>query len=81
MARCRCQGDGPCTCHLVAGANVLIVGDGTEAAPWVISSETSVVVPPATIMTGAGIVGDGTPGNPLRVCFATYQELTDAGLC
>jgi len=140
MARCRCA-VGSCECNLVAGTNVEVEGDGTEATPWVVSATASAAqaiifldnnevafevagaglptepylvtaelpwvnpaeglvgevlakkadglwgpAPPATtapglISTGPGVTGDGSAGEPLRVCLRTYDDLKAAANC
>jgi hypothetical protein len=42
--------------------------------------------PPATaaagsVATGPGLTGDGSAGNPIRICLTSYDELKDAVNC
>lgn len=40
MARCRCT-TGSCTCKILAGPNVMVVGDGSEETPFIVSAGAS----------------------------------------
>lgn len=79
MARCRCTTSEGCTCALQAGDNILVSGSGSPGDPWIVSLESTVA--PGVIAVGPGLVGDGSAGNPLRICLVTYDDLKSAGNC
>jgi hypothetical protein len=41
----------------------------------------AVTAAPGAIFTGPGVTGDGSAGNPLRICLATYDDLKNAVNC
>jgi hypothetical protein len=74
MARCGCGGAGAtgCACSLTAGTNVTVTGAGTAGDPWVVNSSGG-GGGPATITSGAGLLGDGSSGDPVRAATASWS--------
>ncbi|MEV3895285.1 hypothetical protein [Streptomyces anulatus] len=48
-----------CNCAVVAGDNVTVTGDGSPGSPYTVSTIGTPVV------AGPGLLGNGTPGDPL----------------
>ena len=75
MARCNCAGSS-CSCQIVAGRGVTVVGVGTTDRPMVISAEPASISVQDSASIDLTLTGDGVTGNPY-VISAEYVGSLD----
>jgi hypothetical protein len=61
MARCGCGG--ACSCALVAGSNISLLGSGTPANPWIVSAQTNPAQVRAALTSGQSTVYNPSDGS------------------
>lgn len=66
---CGSAGSGTCGCSVIAGANVVVTGDGSGGSPFIISSTGGGGGTPSVVTAGTGIsvTGSGAPATPYVV--------------
>lgn len=79
MARCQCgDSGGECNCFVIAGDGIDVVGDGSAAAPFIVSVEPGDCNCLVTAGPGIDVTGDGGPGTPFVV--SAEDAVTGCGI-
>jgi hypothetical protein len=61
-----------------AGSTGMVLGKQADGS-WAPVPPTT--APAGSVFVGHGLTGDGTAGDPLRLCMTTYDDLKNAAAC